>query len=285
MLAEQFTESCTVLGEGPVWDEVAGLLRWVDMLAGDILMMSAAGEITRQHVGSVAAALRPRAAGGLVVATERGFSLLDANGRVTVETEAFADPGARMNDGGVDRQGRFFCGSMDFDMSRPRGALYRLEPDLTVSSVLTGITISNGIGWSLDGTRMYYIDSVTRRIDVFDYDPVTGTPTQRRQHVRVDVAVAGNVPDGMALDAEGGVWVAIYGGRVVRRYDSAGRLDAVVELPVDQVTACAFGGADLDELFITTARQDLPDDAEPAAGALFHVRPGVRGIPTGTFAG
>jgi sugar lactone lactonase YvrE len=283
--AEQLTESCTTHGEGPVWDEVAGLLRWVDMLAGDVLAMDAAGEITRLHVGSVAAALRPRASGGLVVGTERGFALLDAAGRVETEVGAFCDPGARMNDGGTDRQGRFFCGSMDFDMSDPRGALYRIDPDLQVSAVLTGLTVSNGIAWTLDGERMYYIDSVTRQVDVFDYDTATGMPSRRRQHVEVEVEAEGNVPDGMALDAEGGVWVAIYGGHAVRRYDVDGKLDAVIEVPVDRVTACAFGGTGLDEMYITTSREGLPADAEPAAGALFHARPGVPGIPTGTFAG
>jgi sugar lactone lactonase YvrE len=285
VLAEQLTESCTIHGEGPVWDEVAGVLRWVDMLAGDVITMSADGYISRLHVGSVAAALRPRAAGGLVVATERAFALLDPAGAIESVVPAFTDPGARLNDGGVDRQGRFFCGSMDFDMSKPRGVLYRFDPDQQVTNVLTGITVSNGIGWSLDGELMYYIDSVTKQIDVFDYDAATGTPSERRQHVNVEVEVEGNVPDGMALDAEGGIWVAIYGEHQVRRYDADGKLDAVIELPVDQVTACAFGGADLDKLYITTSRQDLPDDAEPAAGALFHVRPGVRGISTGTFAG
>jgi sugar lactone lactonase YvrE len=125
---------------------------------------------------------------------------------------------------------------------------------------------------------------VTRQVDVYDYDTGTGTPSQRRLLAQVEVAGEA-VPDGMALDAEEGIWVAIYGGHAVRRYRQDGTLDAVVELPVDQVTACTFGGPELDELYMTTSRQDLPDDAEPAAGALFHVRPGVRGIPAGTFAG
>jgi sugar lactone lactonase YvrE len=133
MRAEQLTPSCTIHGEGPVWDDVAGALRWVDMLAGDVLTMSPAGEITRQHVGSVAAALRPRAGGGMVVAIERGFTLVEADGQIGASVGAFTDPGARMNDGGVDRQGRFVCGSMDFDMSDPRAALYRLTADLEVS--------------------------------------------------------------------------------------------------------------------------------------------------------
>jgi sugar lactone lactonase YvrE len=281
--AEQLTQVCTTHGEGPVWDEVAGLLRWVDMLAGDVLTMTGAGEITRQHVSDVAAAVRPRAGGGLVVATERGFTLLDAGGAVSAEVPAFSDPGARMNDGGVDRQGRFFCGSMARDESDPRAVLYRLDADLEVTAVLAGITVSNGIGWSLDGERMYYIDSATPQVDIFDYDTASGLPSRRRRHIRAQIETG--VPDGMALDTEEGVWVAIYGGCAVHRYDTGGALDAVIELPVGQVTACAFGGPGMDELFITTSRQDLPGDAEPAAGSLFHVRPGVRGLPAGVFAG
>jgi sugar lactone lactonase YvrE len=286
MRAEQLTDSCTTHGEGPVWDADAGVLRWVDMLAGDLLTMAPDGEIGRLHVGSIAAAMRPRAAGGgLVVATERGFALLDPDGEVETEVEAFTDPAVRMNDGGVDRQGRFLCGSMHFGQTDPRGALYRLDADYQVSPVLTGVTISNGIAWSPDGERMYYIDSVTRQVDVFDYDTAAGLPYERRPHVLVDVEHEASVPDGMALDAEGGVWVAVYGEHAVRRYDQDGNLDMVVELPVDHVTACTFGGEDLAELFITTSRQELPADADTAAGAVFHARPGVRGVPTGTFAG
>lgn len=282
MHAEQVTPVCATHGEGPVWDENAGLLRWVDMLAGDILALTAAG-VDRLHVAGVAAALRPRAGGGLVVATERGFALVDSGGGIGPEVAAFTDPGARMNDGGADRQGRFLCGSMDFAMAEPRGALYRLDPDLQVTAVLDGVTVSNGICWTADGEQMYYIDSMTRQVDVFDYDTASGRPSGRRAHAVVDVH--GAIPDGMALDAEGGIWVAIYGGSAVHRYDPAGRLDAIVGLPVSQVTACAFGGPALDELFITTSGQDLPAGAEPAAGALFRLRPGVTGLSAGVFAG
>jgi sugar lactone lactonase YvrE len=285
MRAEQLTPSCATHGEGPVWDAGAQALRWVDMLAGDLLTMNRAGQISRLHVGTVAAAMRPRAAGGLVVATERGFSLLDQDGQVETEIGAFSDPAARMNDGGVDRQGRFLCGSMDYGESEPRAALYRLDPDQQVSPVLTGVTISNGIAWSPDGDRMYYIDSATRQVDVFDYDTATGEPRERRPHALVQTDHDASVPDGLALDAEGGVWVAVYGEHAVRRYDQDGELDMVVELPVEHVTACTFGGEDLDELFITTSRQELPPEADTVAGAVFHTRPGVRGVPTGTFAG
>jgi sugar lactone lactonase YvrE len=285
MQAEQLTDAVTTHGEGPVWDEVTGQLRWVDMLAGDVLTMAADGAVTRRNVGQVAAAVRARADGGLVVGTERGFALLDADGQAEAEISAFADPGSRMNDGGVDRQGRFFCGSMDYGEVDPRAALYRLGTGRDVSAVLTGVTVSNGIAWTMAGDRMYYIDSVTRQVDVFDYDVATGTPAGRRPHVVIEVEQEGSVPDGLALDAEDGVWVAIHGERVVRRYNSGGALDAVIEVAADKVTACAFGGPDLSDLYITTSRQNLPAGTQPAAGALFRVRPGVRGIPAGTFAG
>jgi sugar lactone lactonase YvrE len=281
--AEQLTGPCATHGEGPVWDQAAGSLRWVDMLRGDVLTMSLAGTIDRLHVGDIAAAVRPRAGGGLVVAVERGFVLIEPDGRIGRERVAFTDPECRMNDGGADRQGRFFCGSMAYDMTAPRAALYRYAPDGEISIILSHVVVSNGIGWSLDGERMFYIDSATQQVDVFDYDTVSGTPRHRRPHIRVD-ADAG-MPDGMTLDEEGGIWVALWGGRAVHRYRPDGKLDAVVELPVDLVTSCAFGGRDLSELFITTSRVGLSPDAQPAAGALFRISPGVRGLPCGLFAG
>jgi sugar lactone lactonase YvrE len=283
MRAEQLTAACATHGEGPVWDAAAGRLRWVDMLSGDVLTLDGTGAITRVHVGDMATALRPRAGGGLVVAVERGFAVLDASGTTVREDTAFDDPACRMNDGGADRQGRFLCGSMDYAMTEPRAALYRYDPDGTVSTVLTGVTLSNGIAWSLDGERMYYIDSVTQQVDVFDYDPASGRPAGRRPLVRIDSARG--LPDGLALDSEGGVWVALYGGHAVHRYGPDGRLDAVLKLPVAKVTACAFGGPGLDELYITTSRVDLAPGDQPAAGALFLARPGVRGLPGGVYAG
>ena len=283
MKAGQLTDVCTYHGEGPIWDAPAGVLRWVDMLQGDIVTLTPAGEIHRRHVGAIAAAMRTRAAGGLVVAVEHGFVLIDGDGRIGPERAAFTDPGCRMNEGGVDRQGRFFCGSMPYDQAGPRGALYRFDPGGDITVVLSGVTISNGVAWSADGERMYYIDSPTHRVDVFDYDPAAGMPSGRRALALVDPRHG--QPDGMALDAEGGLWVAIFGGQAVHRYAPDGKLDAVVELPASQVTACAFGGEHLGELYITTSRENLPPGTEPQAGAVFQVTPGVRGLPAGTFAG
>ena len=284
MKAEQYTDVCTYHGEGPIWDSVASRLRWVDMLNGDILTQAPDGSIARQHVDKIAAALRPRAGGGLVVGIEHGFVLLDADGQAGPVHTAFTDPSIRMNDGGVDRQGRFFCGSMPYVQDAPRGVFYRFDPDGTITEVFRNVTISNGVAWTTAGDTMYYIDTPTHRVDVFDYDPATGMPSGRRPLVHIDPDQG--APDGLCLDAEGGVWVALHRGHAVHRYNTLnGKLDQVIELPPSQVTACTFGGEQLDELFITTSRENLPDDAEPQAGALFHVKPGVRGLPLGAFAG
>jgi len=276
--AEQLTEPCAEHGEGPVWDAAAGALRWVDMMRGDVLTLTPAGRVERQHVSKVAAAVRPRAGGGLVVATERGFVLLDDAGQPGPVRAAFTDRRCRMNDGGTDRQGRFLCGSMAYDMTTPCGALYRLDPDRTVTVTLDDVTISNGIAWSRAGEEMYYIDSFTQRVDVLVYETLERRPL-------IEISPDLGMPDGLALDAEGGLWVALWRGRAVHRYARDGRLDAVVELPVDQVTACAFGGPGLDELYITTSRLDLPAGEQPAAGSVFRVDPGVRGLPITPFAG
>ena len=283
MKAEQLTDVCTYHGEGPMWDSVAGVLRFVDMLNGDVLTLSAGGAIDRMHAGTVAAAVRARSGGGLVVAVEHGFVLMDADGRLGPEQTAFTDPGIRMNEGGLDRQGRFFCGSMPYDQAGPRGAFYRFDPSGEISFVFGDVTISNGVAWSADGETMFYIDTPTQRVDAFDYDTAAAVPSGRRPLVHVDPSAG--APDGMALDAEGGLWVAIHRGHAVHRYTPGGALDAVVEVPPAQVTACAFGGPGLDELFITTSRENLPAGQDPLAGALFHLKPGVRGLPLGTFAG
>ena len=283
MKAEQFTDVITYHGEGPIWDSVAGVLRCVDMLNGDILTLPRDGAIGRQHVDTIAAAMRPRAGGGLVVGVEHGFVLTDADGRPGPEATAFTDPTIRFNDGGVDRQGRFFCGSMPYDQGGPRGVFYRFDPDGTITEIFDQVTISNGVAWNAAGDTMFYIDTPTHRVDVFDYDPGTGTPSDRRPLVHIDPDRGS--PDGMALDTEGGLWVALHQGHAVHRYTPDGALDEVIEVPPAQVTACTFGGPDLDELYITTSRENLPDGADPQAGALFHIKPGARGLPLGTFAG
>jgi len=281
MRAERVTDRVAFHGEGPVWSESWGGLRWVDMLAGDVLSMDADGTVGRSHVGRVAAALRPRRGGGAVIAVERGFTLEDADGALTTLDPVWSDPGVRMNEGGCDPDGRFWCGSMAYDRTPGAASLYRLDPDGRVHTVLTGVTISNGLEWSPDGSLAYYDDTATHRVDVFDYDRETGL-TGRRPFVRLPDD--GN-PDGLTVDAEGGVWVALYGGGVVHRYTPAGVLDVVVDVPTPQVTACTFGGPGLAQLFITTSREGMGPDDDPLAGSLFRADVGVAGRPVREFAG
>jgi sugar lactone lactonase YvrE len=279
MHAEQLTGPVAHHAEGPVWSASWGGLRWVDMLAGDVLSLHADGSVGRRHVGAVAAALRPRRGGGAVIAVERGFALEEPDGSLTRLDPVWDDESVRMNEGGCDPAGTFYCGSMASDQARGAAALYRLDRDGTVHRVLDEVTVSNGLEWSPDDSLAYYDDTDTHRTDVFDWSPETGL-TERRPFVRYG---QDELPDGLTVDAEGGVWVAFYGGSAVRRYSPEGRLDAVVELPTPQVTACTFGGPELDELYITTSAQNRVGD--PLAGSLFRVVPGVRGRPVREFAG
>jgi sugar lactone lactonase YvrE len=182
-----------------------------------------------------------------------------------------------MNEGGCDPAGALYCGSMSYSALPGAGTLYRLDVDGSVSVVQEGLTISNGLEWLPSGERAFHNDTPTGQIDVLDWDPLRGLH-DRRPFVRVDS------PDGLTVDADGGVWTALWGSSAVHRYAPDGSLSFVVELPVAQVTACTFGGAALDELFITTSRENLTDP-EPVAGAVFTVRPGVSGLPVRPYGG
>lgn len=300
MRAEQVTDPIAYHGEGPVWSEhwsgdqraehagqQAGRqrgphdgLRWVDMLAGDILSISEAG-VHRQHVGSVAAAVRPRDGGGAVVGVERGFALLDPDGAITTLPELWGSAAVRMNEGGCDPDGRFYCGSMAYDQSAGAASLYRLDPNGRVEVVFGGVTVSNGLEWSPDGSLAYYNDTPTGQVSVFDYDAENGLTGTRVFAQLPD----GGLPDGLTVDAEGGVWVAVVNRGAVHRYRPDGRLDEVVEVPVSKVTACTFGGDHLDRLYITTSQEDVSTEEDPLAGSLFVADAGVRGLPTRVFAG
>jgi len=298
--AEQRTDPVAHHGEGPVWWEPWGGLRFVDMLAGDVLHLGAEGDLTRAHVGRVAAALRPRTSGGAVVATERAFALAsrDDLSDLRVLPDVWEDPGVRFNDGGCDPDGRFWCGTMAYDETPGAGSMYRLtarpagdagegadsDGPYAVDRPWGGVTISNGLGFSPDGARAYYNDTPTRRVSVLDYED--GELRARRDFASLagEGEEAGS-PDGLCVDADGGVWVALFGGSAVRRYSPDGRLDEVVELPVSHVTACTFGGPGLRELFITTSAEGVDPQAEPLAGALFSISPGVAGLPALPFAG
>jgi sugar lactone lactonase YvrE len=276
---EQVTGVVTYHGEGPVWSERWGGLRWVDMLAGDILSLAADGTVSRRPVGTVAAAVRPRRRGGAVIGVERGFALEDADGTLTHLPELWSDDRVRMNEGGCDPDGRFYCGSMAYDQEPGAASLYRLDPDRSVHVVLEGVTVSNGLDWSPDGARAYYNDTATHSVAVFNYEREAGL-TGRRTLAKTE-----RRPDGLTVDAQGGVWVALSDGGAVQRYTPDGELDEVIDVPARKVTACAFGGAHLTDLFITTSREGLAPGVDPLAGSLFRVDAGVSGLPVREFAG
>lgn len=282
MRADQLTDPVAFHAEGPVWSESWGGFRFVDMFAGDVLSLAADGTLSRRNVGRIAAALRPRTQGGAVIAVERGFVLEDSDGRLTELPEVWSDDSVRMNDGGCDPDGRFYCGSMGYDARTGAGSLYRLDPDASVHAVHEGVTISNGLEWAPDGSRAYYNDTPTSRVALFDYERESGLTGMR---TFVDIDPADGMPDGLTVDSEGGVWVALYGGGAVHRYTPDGTLDAVIEVPARNTTACTLGGPNLDQLFITTSREGLEPGDDPLAGSVFTANVGVKGLPVRAFAG
>ncbi|MEU0279123.1 SMP-30/gluconolactonase/LRE family protein [Streptomyces sp. NPDC006195] len=287
MRAEQWTGVVTHHGEGPGWDPGAGRLRIVDLLAGDLLTFDTeadgGGAYERWHLGEIAAAWRPRSSGGVVAAVERGFVLVTEDGTVTAGDELWTDPTVRMNDGACDPAGNFYCGSMAYDARPGAGSVHRLTPDGATSLVHTGVTISNGLAWAPDGDFAYYVDTPTQTIARITTDPSTGQFSTPEPWVAVDPGDGS--PDGLTVDAEGGVWVALWGGSAVRRYAADGTLDEVVEVNARQVSACSFGGGDYRRLFVTTSRQGIADGDDPAAGAVFTVDPGIAGLAPLPYAG
>ena len=271
------------LGEGPVWDTGRGELIWVDVDRG-LVHRRASGRADRSvDVGQPVGCAVPRASGGLALALRDGFALLPADGgppRVVAPVERDrAD--TRMNDGACDGQGRFWAGTMSLRGDTRAAALYRLDPDLNATRVLPGVSVSNGIGWSPDQTSLYHVDTPRRRIDVYEFDAARGTVAGRRAVIPVDPALGS--PDGLTVDAEGGVWVALWGGGAVLRFSPEGALEERLELPVTNVTSCCFGDRDLQTMYVTTAARGPAH--EPLAGAVFACRPGVTGLPATPFAG
>lgn len=286
-------EARNVCGEGPVWDAEEGALYWVDIPENMVHRLDpSTGQARRWRVPAEIGALALRRHGGIIAALRTGFALidLDTDAVQTVADPEADEPATRFNDGKCDRRGRFWCGSLhdvpDPKRRRPVAALYRVDPDLTCHRVLEGIKTSNGIAWSPDDRTMYFTDTPTFEISAFDYDLDSGTIANRRVFARVPPGEGR--PDGVTIDSEGCLWSAHFDGWRVTRYAPDGSIDRVVRLPVQNVTSCAFGGPDLDVLYITSATEDLSPEAltqQPLAGGIFALRPGVRGLPMSRFAG
>ena len=282
-------------GEGPVWDDAAQELVWVDITAGQVRRGRVQGDdvvdVAAHRGGDTVGFVVPAAAGGWLLGAGAGISRLTADGEASVLIELTGEGGpegaggSRMNDGACDRAGRFFGGTMAFDERPGAGALYRLDLDGTVRTVLDGLTVSNGLGWSPDDATVYLSDSGAAQVWAFDYDLASGVFGQRRVLLDLDDDPDG-VADGLTVDDEGCLWTALWGGGQVRRHSPAGELLAVVDVPgVQNTTSCAFAG---DLLVISTSVHGLDDDAraaQPDAGRLFTARPGGTGPPATPYRG
>jgi sugar lactone lactonase YvrE len=278
------------LGEGAIWDNDRQVLYWVDILSREVHLYDVgSGEDRAIDVGQYVGTVVPRQSGGLMLALHHGFAGLNVE---TEQVELLADPeaqepGNRFNDGKCDPAGRFWAGTLALEGTPKAASLYRLDPDLSVHRMLENVTCSNGIVWTADSKTMYYIDTGLRRVDAFDYDLETGDISGRRTAFEVPSALG--FPDGSTLDSQGMLWVALWSGGAVSRWNPAtGELLQVVEVPAPNVTSCAFSGPNLDQLYITTARDGLSAAALeefPLAGGLFRADVGVTGVPAVGFAG
>ena len=291
MQIEVLVDVKTILGEGPVWDVQEQRLYWIDSSGCRVFRCTADGREVRawdvpEKIGSMAL----RRDHGAVLSLANGFHFLDFK---TGETELIVDPEPdkptnRLNDGKVDGHGRFVVGSMDTMEAGPNGALYRLDPDLSLHKLDSGIVVSNGPCWSPDGATFYFADTWAGEIWAYDYDLDTGNVANRRTFTKVDTS-GGGAADGATVDAEGFVWSAlVYDGKLCR-YAPDGKLDRVIDMPVKKVTSVNFGGPNLDILYVTSMAQPplprFPGDGV-LRGSLFAIHGlGVRGLPEPRFGG
>lgn len=276
------------LGEGPCWEAKSQTLYWVNIHAGEIHAYSPKTNIDQviivdEPVGCIA----PQKSGELILARKSGFATFELNtGKVTslVSPEPH-QPGNRFNDGKCDPAGRFIAGTMDNAEKEASGSLYSLSSDGTVKTLLTGIRISNGLAWNPDYHTMYYIDTPTRLVMAYQYDLVTGNISQPREAVHIPAEMGW--PDGMTSDMEGNLWIAMWGGAKITKWDPlSGRLLQAIPLPALNVTSCAFGGEGLTDLYITSARKGMSEKQllqYPLTGGLFRLQAGVKGMPTFTY--
>lgn len=279
-----------ILGEGPVWDEVEEQLYWVDILSGHLFVYDPKEkENTVYDVGEHVGAVALREEGGLVMAMQTGFAFFDLEeqkpGPIT-DPESHL-PGNRFNDGKCDPSGRFWAGTMAYDLTEKAGSLYCLYPDLSVETRLPGVTISNGLAWNRKRNKLFFIDTPTGNIYSFDYKDRSGEISNREVVRNIDSGEG--YPDGMTIDEEDCLWVCLYGGgKVIRIAPADGQTLFEVHLPVPRVTSCTFGGPALDELYITTAREHMSEQeiaGKPLSGSLFKARLPFKGMPAFRFAG
>lgn len=290
-LAEEVEMRCAAdvkatLGEGPVWVEAEQALYWVDIKGRKIFRLKdqeLESWDTPCRVGSIA----PKSSGGFIAGTDKGLMIIDLlAGRFDVFDNPENDrPGNRFNDGKVDRQGRFWAGSMDDAQRHASGALYRIDANRSVTLIDDDYRIANGPAFSPDGRTMYHNDTGRQVTYAFDLD-ADGRASNRR--VLIKHPPDGGHPDGITVDSECCIWIALWGGWCIRRFSTSGECLQTIRLPVEQPSSCAFGGPDLDRLFVTSAREDLNEGAlskQPSAGGLFMLDVGVKGIPEIPFAG
>lgn len=276
-----------VLGEGPVWVARERALYWVDIKGRRIFRLDSRGQVTSWPTPMRVGSLAPRKSGGFIGGTDEGVLSIDPEaGRfeLLVDPEQ-ALPGNRFNDGKLDRQGRFWAGTMDDSEQADSGTLYRIGADLGVTAVDRGYRVTNGPAFSPDGMRMYHNDSARKVTYVFDLGAENPSAGRR---IFLQFGDSDGSPDGMTVDSEGCLWIAFWDGWCVRRYSPAGEWLETVRMPVARPTSCAFGGDELDRLYITSASIGLDGESlamQPKAGGLFMFSPGVRGLADVPFAG
>ena len=272
----------TILGEGSIWHPTENKLYWIDIEGKILHIYDPVLKVDKQlKVGSRVGTVVPVQSGGALLALQNGIQKIDTKtGKLTFLTNPLIDSNIRFNDGKCDPSGRFWVGTMALDSRKKGGVLYRFDKDKTVHLMLDSVSISNGIVWTADKKTMYYNDTPTGTIQAFDYDDTNGNITNRRVAVKIPNGIG--APDGMTIDVEGNLWVALWGGGIVGKFNPlTGELLQKIKVPAPNVSSCAFGGKNLDILFITTARQWMNEEQLkkfPLSGGLFSVKPGVRGV-------
>ena len=275
------------IGESPIWDADTSTLTLIDQTPGRVFRFDpGSGALSRFEVGHELGAAIPRISGGFVFTSQNGLRIVRKDSGPGSLLVAIDEENAdtRLNDAKCDRVGRLWTGTFSRSFARKASALYRVDTDLNLTTVVREVSISNGIAWSPDGSRMYYADTATYGVDVFDYNMATGDLSNRRRFAEIDRA--DGIPDGMTIDSEGHLWVALYLGGAIRCYDPDGTWVGTIQLPVVGVTSCAFGGPDLRDLYITSAahlagRRERP--RSPLDGALFRCRLETPGLPEPKF--